>query len=241
MNQEVARHLDRAEKYLARGDEFYGKAADEMIAAKAADPALSNRAMGERFGKSARWVGALIGWRERGEPDAPIDWGRGSHATSAEIDEGVVKMLRDGPMERVEQIVSSLPANRVAKVAHAALGRPGVAREMAKDPDAAAAVVRASAHVGEEQAHREDRRHREHSQTRPTMDLLVKVLGNLMVAKRATKSAYEAARELSLTDEQREAVHEALDEEATIIDWFRSYLDSGDQSFEAELERLLTD
>lgn len=60
MNHVAEQHLARAKEYVARGEEFYRKAAEEIIAAQKADPTLSNRAIGEWFGYGESWVSDVV-------------------------------------------------------------------------------------------------------------------------------------------------------------------------------------
>src|SRR5215467_8163704 len=227
MNTKAEGHLAKAEGYLAKGDAWYAKAADEIIAAQTADTTLSNREIAARFNKGEKWVRSLVQWRTTSTPESPIDWGRGSHATTAEIQAGAEKLLKTAPLETVEHIVEKLTPKQAAKVAQAALAKPDVARELAKNPEASAQVTRVSSGAL--------------GQAKSTLAFLANVLGNLVVAKRGIRDAYDAVREMEMDDEQRGAVAESLDEIRTMLDWFQSYLDSGDQSFEDELSKLLSD
>lgn len=90
-------HLARAKEYIAQGDNYYAKAADEIIAARQADPGLSYAAIGARVGKGETWCKDLVRSRTNGRPDAEfkVEWHRGQHATTEEIDKGVKKALAD--------------------------------------------------------------------------------------------------------------------------------------------------
>lgn len=234
MNRSAESHLAKAEKLLAKGDDYYGKAADEIIAAQKADPTLSNRQVGDRFGRHHSWVAKLVTWRTSGASDAP-PFARANDPTveSRNVKLGLSKMSG----EEVDRLVHDLPAKKAAQLAQAALEAPGVTRELAKDAEASATVIRASGKVAEDM----ERKARSRSTIGRTsgLDYLVEVQGNLHGAKRRLSDSYKAACELELNDDHREAVTELLDEIVLIIDWFRSYLDSGDQSFEDELSRLL--
>jgi len=105
MNQQAEKHLVKAETYLAKGDDFYRKAAEEIEAAMAADPTLSDTAVGERLGRSRNWVRNV---RHNLTAGGQVEWDRGSHGTKAEIEKGVEKALADP--KRVEQIVRDNPA-----------------------------------------------------------------------------------------------------------------------------------
>lgn len=120
MNREAERHLDKAEGYLGKGDGWYAKAADEIIAARVADTTLGYREIGTRFGKSDKWARSLVTWRTSASPDTHVDWQRGSHATAAEIQAGARKLLAEAPMEQVERLVDALPKERQQAIAAAA-------------------------------------------------------------------------------------------------------------------------
>lgn len=70
MNQDAKRHLEKARDYVGRGDGFYRKAAEEIIAAQKADHTLSNREIGEWFGRGADWVRILVQWSTNDDPDS---------------------------------------------------------------------------------------------------------------------------------------------------------------------------
>lgn len=60
MTKGAEQHLAKARDYVARGEEFYRKAAEEIIAAMEADPTLGNREIGQWFGKSEFWVRDVV-------------------------------------------------------------------------------------------------------------------------------------------------------------------------------------
>jgi hypothetical protein len=57
-------HLARAREYIGRGEEYYRKAADEIIAARLADPTLTFTAIDEQLGTYKGFAGNLVRWRE---------------------------------------------------------------------------------------------------------------------------------------------------------------------------------
>jgi hypothetical protein len=58
----VEHHLHRAKDYLARGDEYHRKAAEEILKAKETDSNLSNREIARRIGRDEKWVRNLLEW-----------------------------------------------------------------------------------------------------------------------------------------------------------------------------------
>jgi hypothetical protein len=136
MNQAARKHLDRAKDLIERGESYYRKAAEEIIAAQKADPTLSNREIGEWFGRGKDWVRNLVLWHTNGEPDRPIDWRRGSHGTANEIRAGAKKLLREAPPEQVEQIIAELPPERQSVIASKVMttADPAALTEAMHDP-----------------------------------------------------------------------------------------------------------
>ena len=61
-------HLTKAKTYVDKGQDYFRKASEEILAAKDADPTLSNREIGRQLGRSHVWVGKLIGWYMSGNP-----------------------------------------------------------------------------------------------------------------------------------------------------------------------------
>jgi len=237
MNAKAEVHLAKAEGYLAKGDAWYLKAANEIEAAMAADPTLGEEAVGKRLGKSRTWVRNI---RNNLTAGGQVVWDRGSHATNAEIQAGVEKVLRTAPLETVEHIVESLPPKQVAKLAQAAMAKPGLSREMAKTPEASATVTRLSGQVREEVEYQERQKAKRRSPLgSDKLGGLVEILYPLRAAKRKIKDSYDAARDSKPEGDLLDLVQENLKEIEQIVDWYRSYLDSGDQSFEDELEQLL--
>jgi len=108
MNAAAERHLTKAEGFLAKGDGWYRKAGEEILAAMEADSTLSNREIGAVFGRSATWVREMVTFATTSLPDAKSpNWTRGTHATAAEIEAGVQKALSD-PKKRREIVYGAL-------------------------------------------------------------------------------------------------------------------------------------
>lgn len=126
MNREAARHVDKAVGYIERGEGFYRKAAEEIVAAQKADPTLSNREIGEHFERSATWVRDLVRWITTSQSTAPTPYSGQADAVNLRKTK---QMLREAPMEQVEQIVSSLPKSRQLAIAAAAGDRYATARQ----------------------------------------------------------------------------------------------------------------
>jgi hypothetical protein len=91
-------HLARAKEYIAQGDNCYLKAADEIAAWLGEDSARTQRQAAEIIGHHVSTVNRLLLLRRNNRDDSSQttpDWGRGSHATTEEIEQGVKKALAD--------------------------------------------------------------------------------------------------------------------------------------------------
>jgi hypothetical protein len=60
----VEDHLRRARGYVALGDEYYQKAVNEILSAKAENPSLSNREIARQIGRDEKWVRNLLKWSQ---------------------------------------------------------------------------------------------------------------------------------------------------------------------------------
>ena len=117
MNASARKHLDKAKGYLERGEGFYRKAAEEIVAARDADPMLTNAEIGNWFGRSKAWVAELVTWHTSGRTSPTPYSGTGrphQDKTAAR------KLLREAPMEQVEKIIEGLPKERQQAIGAAA-------------------------------------------------------------------------------------------------------------------------
>lgn len=117
MNREAERHLTKAVGYVERGEGYYRKAAEEIVAATEADPTLSQREIGERIGRSKQWVQRLLAWER--DPSSGHATPYGGQADAINVRK-TKQILREAPMEQVEQIVATLPPERQKAIAAAA-------------------------------------------------------------------------------------------------------------------------
>lgn len=60
-------HLEKARGYIARGEEFYRRAAEEIVAAMAEDSTLSYRAVASHLDRSHAWVQDIVRWHTNGK------------------------------------------------------------------------------------------------------------------------------------------------------------------------------
>ena len=117
MNKEAERHLVKAEGHLAKGEAFYRKAAAEIVAAQEADFKLTYKQIGERVGRSDGWVRRLVTWSTDETCTLALPSSEPTGQVAARHARGV---LRNAPLEQVEQIISDLPKERQQAIAAAA-------------------------------------------------------------------------------------------------------------------------
>jgi hypothetical protein len=88
VNTQATKHLAKAKDYVARGEEFYRKAAEEIVAAQEADPTLGQREIAESLGRSKTWVQEVVSWSTTGRStrggreDAPTPYAEQSGAVA---------------------------------------------------------------------------------------------------------------------------------------------------------------
>jgi hypothetical protein len=116
MNRTAERHITKAKGYLAKGDEFYGRAADEMIAAREADPTVGYPELAAEFGRGKDWARTLVQWRTSGEYTRPPF----SEPKGAVANRHAKAVLKDAPLEQLETIIDQLPKERQQAIAAAA-------------------------------------------------------------------------------------------------------------------------
>lgn len=135
------------------------------------------------------------------------------------------------------QILDQLPAETRGQLVREALASPEVAREVASDVSARAAVARAENEVLREARHQRDLSPAEKAsrQTVAGDDVIRRIVS----ARFNVTQALDQAMDDGLTPAKRIEAQEALAELATSIGWFQHYLETGDTSFEDELDALL--
>lgn len=108
--------LERAKQYIAKGDDFYAKAADDIIAAMEEDTTLSYRQVAERVGKSDKWVRQLVTARTTADDGRTIEH---PFADSQRPIQATKQVLREASDEQLLEIVSQLPSEQKTKLAEA--------------------------------------------------------------------------------------------------------------------------
>lgn len=59
-------HLAKAKEYIGRGEDYYRRAAEEIVAAMKEDPTLGYRQIAKTLGKGTTWVGDIVRWHTNG-------------------------------------------------------------------------------------------------------------------------------------------------------------------------------
>lgn len=159
-------HLARAKDYIGRGEEFYRKAAAEIAEAMNQDGSLTYARIGESLGHTDKWVGRLVRWSTTGDVHTPFAEEKGKvaerHARS---------VMREAPMEQVEQIIAALPPERQRKLA-TALDTESAKRQKAREQ---IAKQKERDHLGDELVDGLELR----EELQSTEYLLIKARGNL--------------------------------------------------------------
>jgi len=117
MNTEAQAHLAQAQTLVARGEEFYRQAADEIIAAKRVDPTLTFRAIDQVLGAYDGFTGNIVRWRESNTKNLRLPHSGQYDRVKASLTRST---LRDAPMEEVERVIDELPRERQQQIAAAA-------------------------------------------------------------------------------------------------------------------------
>lgn len=127
MNREAESHLDKAEGYLGKGETWYRKAGTEIALARTAGATWTE--IGDRLDRSVSWCQKVVAWAEspaNGTSSSPSPYSGEAPAINVRKTR---QMLREAPLEQVEQIISSLPADRQQAIAAAAGDRYASARQ----------------------------------------------------------------------------------------------------------------
>jgi hypothetical protein len=128
-------HLDAAREYIAVAESedakrtAYEHAADEVLAAMAADPTLGPKAIGKQIGKSHEWVRKLLRWRTSANPSwSPFTRDAREHAGDASPDDSTArkvarerpavfaKAYEDAPVEARREIARQIAADPEIRV-----------------------------------------------------------------------------------------------------------------------------
>ncbi len=135
--------------------------------------------------------------------------------------------------ERVEQ------ARRVLQdpeIASRALSDMQIARQAVRVPAVRSAMAKAAKEMEDESRQQQ----RERAPRLVEASDFYEAIGELSKGRRAHIKALNAMRVIDdLDDEQREELQEHLERAQIVLDWIESFLESGDHSFDKELDKLL--
>lgn len=217
MNRDAEQHLARAREYVGKGEEFYRRAADEIIAAQKADPALSNREVGEWFGRSGDWVRLLVRQATNGE-DLTTPFGGDTDFNRASRWSAAKKVLREAPPEQAAKLVVEAP--------------PATRRAIAR------ALAKADARDASEATERRVREHGEdwHNYTSEALRTLADAR---RLAKQAHEAVMAAGRTGQLTDERRELLTASAGWTSLAFEYVKEAA-AGGHAMDAALDELLT-
>ncbi len=121
------------------------------------------------------------------------------------------------------------------------LRTPEVARDALRDQRTRTEVARASMQVASEQ---ERQQRQEQARRAPEVTRGARVydlLGRLVSARRQVTGALNELRQIDLDDEDRESLREVAEELENAVGWLLSYVRSGERSWDAALDRLLSE
>lgn len=220
MNQ----HLEKARTYLEQGESYYHKAAEEIIAARAEDPTLSDRAISEALGRSRHWITEIVTWHTNGpNTDMPTPFAgqyekvRASLATAA---------AKKDPTSIVDAITKAPPE-----------ARREIMRGIAQEPALNAEMEREQIeHTGRPAARENEREWR-----RQSADGWVALARPLIRAEAALKDAVEIARDVTVDDDTaRGVLLERIERGKLLYEWLESHVDGG-AAFDEALEALLAE
>lgn len=127
------------------------------------------------------------------------------------------------------------PAEDRADQARRLIRDPAVARHVVQDNSARSAMAKAAKEM-EESA---EQRQRERAPGLVGMSDFYQATGELSRMRQAGMKSLDAMRKLDLSEDQRESLKDDHSRVRLVSEWIDSYLDSGDHSFDKELDALL--
>lgn len=166
-----------------------------------------------------------------------------------------VEESREEQIERVRELVSDPEVARAvmkdAQVRHVvdearpAEDRADQARRLIRDPAVARHVVQdntarsAMAKAAKEMEDAAEERQRKRAPGLVGMSDFYAATGELSRMRQAGMKSLDAMRKLDLSEDQRESLKDDHSRVRLVSEWIDSYLDSGDHSFDKELDALL--
>jgi hypothetical protein len=194
----------------------------------------------------------LLAWRDdrrelikqvKTTGDALRVLGRKLRATSQPAVAQVMQYLSDPEVARtvmadpqVRHIVDEFrPTEDKAEQARRLVRDPAVARQVVRDNTARSAMAHAAKEMEQESAQRQ----RERAPSLVGMSDFYQATGELSRMRQSGMKSLDAMRRVDLSDDQRDSLKDDHERVKLVSEWIDSYLESGDHSFDKELDALL--
>jgi len=116
-----------------------------------------------------------------------------------------------------------------------------VARDVLRDQKTQARVTRASLDVSQEREREQREAQASRAPKSAKRSQVYDALGRLTSARRQVVSILDLLRHVDLNDEDRELLSEVTQELDNAVGWLKSYIESGERSWDRALDRLLTE
>jgi hypothetical protein len=213
-------HLDKARDYIARGEDYYRRAADEIVAAMADDPTLGYGRVATTLGKSEKWCRQIVQWSTN--PEGPPSPFGGEQENQARYERHEKTILTDP--ERRQRALSHLDASTRAELAKEILRDHTVTEIAHDDTEFAAAVSGASSRIQAKQSDATDARRR----VRDGLD--ADELSFEKVKQAVREGRYGDAERLlasvAIDDERAAWLRKQADRHRYLADWFDAWADA---------------
>lgn len=109
MSRDSVDHLERAKVYIGKGEEYYRRAAEEILAAMNEDPTLSYREVAAAIGRDKSWVHKIVQWSTSVVDDnCPTPFSEAAGKPNRD-ESGAKKMIRERPEFVAEAIAKADP------------------------------------------------------------------------------------------------------------------------------------
>lgn len=122
-------HLAKAKSYIAKGEDYYRKAAEEIVAAKKGDPGLTNGAIAVKLGRDESWVRKLIAWVNNSAAPPTSPFGRVEGETERKNRTAARQVAREEP-EALAEAISSAPPKAQRRIADRLIKQPATEKSL---------------------------------------------------------------------------------------------------------------
>jgi hypothetical protein len=217
------RHGARARDYLGKGDAYYGKAADEIIAWQREDPTLGYGRIASVVGRSEAWCRTLVKWRTNPSSSAITPYG-GKDVAVQQDTAKTKRVLRTATADQLKQVMGDLPSEQVEAIQAVA---HDVAWEQADAAHAEQSELTSTGAAKQREARQRGARHR-------LTVLDVKIAADQGRAR--LRRMIELLAEVELTSDERHEVSWRVDEMTQALEIVKAALGSG--NWDAALAEL---